>query len=228
MIGFDLLFPRLPVNRCLFLHHFFFLPVHHHQLVELIVLLTQVGFAFYFPAVDVLFFLLLRLHLFDDVVVLRLHLLLKELVELVLGGHDAFDIILDVLLRYGEQDLLLLLKVRLVGSCNLSRWLAEILDLRLRRRGHSGALVVPLLLPLVLGIVGEVESCISVHLWLVLDLRPSKGGVEPLRPVLFGSHWRLVGRLSLRGRDHPHGGGLELHRRWLHRVRLRLSSIIAV
>lgn len=228
MIRFNLFFPGLPVNRCLFLHHFFFLPVRHHQLIELIVLLTQVGFAFHFPAVDVLLFLLLRLHLFDDVLVLRLHLLLKELIELVLGGHDAFDIILDVFLSYSEQNLLLLLKVGLVGSCNLSRWLAEILDLRLRRRGHSGTLVVPLLLLLVLGIVAEEESCISVRLWLMLDFRPAKGGVEPLRLVLFSRHRRFVGRFSLRGRDCPHGGSLELHRRWLRRVRPRLSSIITV
>ena len=119
MIRLYLLLPRLSVHRGLLLYHLFLFTVRPHQLVELIVLLTQVSFSFHFSAVDVPFFLLLRLHLRDDVVVLCLHLFLKKLVELVLRGNNPLDIILDVLLGYCQENLLLLLEVGLMGSCDL-------------------------------------------------------------------------------------------------------------
>ena len=91
-------FPRLSVSRCLLLPLIFFLPVLHHRLVELIVFLAQIGLTLHFSPVNVFFCLFLGIHLLYDVAILSLHLLLQKLVELVLRGYDAFDVVLDVLL----------------------------------------------------------------------------------------------------------------------------------
>ena len=80
------------------LHLIFFLPILHHQLIELIVFLAQIGLTLHLSPVHIFFCLPLSVHLLYDVGILGLHLLLQKLVELILRGHDAFDVVLDVLL----------------------------------------------------------------------------------------------------------------------------------